>query len=97
MDYQSIIQLAKYLSSGFVFILLIYRWIRIAAFNNSVEEPVPFRVLSFYNNMEVDGTDVPVRRNFMRRMNRLLVLVLATAFFAVAIFFLPTVLRKFGL
>ena len=97
MNYQAIIAIAQYAFSALFLFLFFFRWARIWAFNRSVEEPVPFRAVSFYNTIEVDGTDVPIRRYFMRRMNKLMSLTIFVLMITIAIYLLPAVLQKFGI
>ena len=76
--------------------VFVVRLVRIIAFNNGNEEPVPFRIFSYYNTFEVDGTDIPERRFFMRGMNRLMGLIIFCIVLASIAFVLPAILAKLG-
>lgn len=97
MLYLEVIKILKYFFAGTAIILMVYRWLRIIGFNNSGEEPVPFRIFSYYNTFEVDGTDVPPRRHFMRKMNRVLSFTIVCIALAVMAQVLPRILGFFGL
>ena len=97
MHYLEVIKVLKYFFSGMAIVLIAYRWMRIIGFNNGGVESVPFRIFSYYNRFEVDGTDVPSRRYFMRKMNRVLGFTITCIALAVLTQVLPRILAFFGL
>lgn len=97
MNYLDVITMLKFSFLGLSVIFILYRYIRILLFNSQHEEPVSNRMLTPFNNMEVEGTDLADRRIFMKRMNRLIAVAYICIVLLGVSMVLPRMLHMLGI